>query len=122
MLALEGEFFKATKQHGGRDGYLGYMAPYCRIQRSGRFPMTGKEAAAKYFDEIKLAVIAWEGLDGGIAKSGELGYTYGRYEIRKTENGTEQAEKGYFTHVWKRDAKGAWKLVADVTSALPAGE
>src|SRR3546814_4081963 len=25
----------------------------------------------------------WEGIDGGVAASGELGYTYGRYEIKK---------------------------------------
>lgn len=118
MLARESKFFEAAKQQGGREGYIAHMTPYCRIQRSGRFPMIGREAAAKYFDEIRLAVVGWEGIDGGVSKSGELGYTYGRFEVKVTREGTEHNVKGYFTRVWKRDAQGDWKLVADVWNAL----
>jgi ketosteroid isomerase-like protein len=122
MMQLESEFLQAAQIRGGRDAYAAYMGQHCRIHRPGRFPIVGSEAAGEYFAGLKLAVTQWEGIDGGVAASGELGYTYGRYEIKKAENGAERTEKGYFTRVWKRDGKGNWKLVADVTNALPAGE
>lgn len=122
LMELEDEFFRAARKQAGRDAYVAYMAEYCRVHRSGNFPILGREAAGKYFAGQNLSVIAWEGIDGGVSASGELGYTYGRYEIRKTENGAVGTEKGYFTRVWKRDGKGNWKLVAEVTNALPAAQ
>ena len=118
MLALEAAFGKATKE-GGRAAYLSYLSPSCLLNRSGRFAMFGREAAGKYFDELNLVPVESEGIDGGVARSGEMGYTYGRFEVKVTRDGAERNVKGYFTHVWKRDAKGDWKLVADVINALP---
>jgi ketosteroid isomerase-like protein len=119
LMKLEDEFFEAARKQAGRDAYIAYMAEYCRLHRSWNFPILGREAAGKYFAGQNLSVTAWEAIDGGVSTSGELGYTYGRYEIRKTENGAERTEKGYFTRVWKQDGRGKWKLVADVTNALP---
>jgi ketosteroid isomerase-like protein len=120
LMKLESEFLKAATHHGGRDGYLGYMAGWCRVHRPRMFPIL-RQAAAQYFDSVKLEVVQWEGMDGGVAGSGELGYTYGRYEFKLTEGGAERREKGYFTRVWKRSAEGEWKLVAEVANPLPAG-
>jgi len=119
MLAVEAKFFTTVKNHGARDGYLAYLAPYGRLHRPQEFPMIGKEAVGKYIDGVKLVISDWQGMDGGVAKSGELGYCYGRFDARVTRDGQERAVKGYFTHVWKRDAKGDWKLVADVVNVLP---
>ncbi len=119
MMAIEEKFLKTATAHGAREGYLAYLAPYGRLQRTGQFPLTGKDAVAKYIDDIKLSITAWEGIDGGVARSGELGYCYGRFEVGMTREGAETVLKGYFTHVWKRDAKGDWKLVADVVNPLP---
>lgn len=118
MLEMEKKLEQAAKQNG-REGYLAMLGANCRVHRPGRFPMIGKEAAAKYFDEVKLGVLENEGIDGGVAQSGELGYTYGRFESKVTRDGAEGNVQGYFTHVWKRDVQGNWKLVADVTNALP---
>ena len=39
----------------------------------------------------------------------------------KGETSTPQpVEKGYYVHVWKRIEPGEWKVVLDVTTALPA--
>lgn len=122
LMRLEGAFFQAARNQGGDKAYVAYMADYCRIHRRGIFPVLGREAAGKYFAGQNLSVTQWEAIDGGVSASGELGYAYGRYEIKKTENGAEGTEKGYFTRVWKRDSKGNWKLVADVTNALPAAQ
>jgi len=122
LMALEGEFLTAATQHGYRDGYLGYLADYARIHRKGVFPITRKGAAGDYFGKQNLTLTAWEAIDGGVAASGELGYTYGRYEIQDNTASPAAVEKGYYTRVWKRDPAGMWKIVADVTSPIPPEE
>ncbi|MCI0402822.1 MAG: nuclear transport factor 2 family protein, partial [Acidobacteria bacterium] len=116
LLAQEGEFLKAATHHGYGDGYLGYLADYARIHRVGVVPITGKAAAGDYLGKQRVKLTAWEAIDGGVAASGELGYTYGRYELQDNGASPAKVEKGYYTRVWKRDPAGVWKIVADVTS------
>lgn len=116
LMKVEASFLASATKNGAHRAYVEFLAPHARVHRWGFFPFVGRDAALKYFDEIKLSIVQSEGIDGGISASSELGYTYGRYEIKKIVNGAERTEKGYFTHVWKRDAKGDWKLVADVNN------
>jgi ketosteroid isomerase-like protein len=122
ILELESRFRETLARQGMRDGYLSAVGERARLHRVKSLPVLGKKAIGDYFDSRKLTVVEWEGIDGGIAASGELGYAYGRYEIKHQEAGGEASEKGYFTHVWKRDGNGEWKLVADVTSPLDEGQ
>ncbi len=122
LMSLEGEFLKAATHQGYRDGYLGYLADTARIHRRGFHPITGKAPAGEFLAGLKVTLAAWEAMDGGVAASGELGYTYGRYELKPAETSTARVEKGYYTRVWKRDSAGAWKIVADVASPLPPEE
>jgi len=56
------------------------------------------------------------------ARSGDLAYITGTYEM--TENnagGKPQTDKGKYLEVWKKQADGSWKCVADMFSTnLPA--
>jgi ketosteroid isomerase-like protein len=119
ILELESGFGETLRRQGVRDGYLSTVAEHARVHRVKTFPILGKKAIGDYFANLKLEAVAWEGIDGGVAGSGELGYAYGRYQLESHEGGKDRTEKGYFTHVWKRNAEGVWKLVADVTSPLP---
>ena len=118
LMALEAKFAEATKQ-SAREGYAKFIGPNTRIHRPGRFPIIGPDALMKNIEETKLAILDWAGIDGQVAKSGELGFVYGRFEIKSTREGTERQLKGYYTHVWKRDAAGNWKLAAEVINPLP---
>src|SRR6202023_4231773 len=53
-----------------------------------------------------------------------LGYTTGPYVLRETGPGQRgEAQNGYYVTVWRRQADGAWKVVADLgaTTPPPAG-
>ena len=57
-----------------------------------------------------------EPLGADVSRSGDLGYAYGNYErIGDTP------EAGYYARVWKKDAKGDWRIVMDTVSPVPAG-
>ena len=52
--------------------------------------------------------LAFSPIGGDVAKSGELGYTFGKYELVGSEN---KKETGHYTHIWKRDERGRWTIV-----------
>lgn len=58
-----------------------------------------------------------------VARSGELGYVTGSYELSETdETGKPVTDKGKYLEVWKKQADGSWKCVIDMfNSDLPSG-
>lgn len=50
-----------------------------------------------------------------VARSGDLAYTQGTYEFAATgSSGAPIEDRGKFVVVWKKQADGAWKIVADI--------
>ena len=60
-----------------------------------------------------------------VAKSGDLGYTQGTYTMTTTDPKTKKpvTDKGKYAEVYKKQADGTWKAMADMDSSdipLPA--
>ena len=81
-----------------------------RIHRAGMMPITDRKDLASVVRPTKF-----EFIDGKIASSNDLAFTYGKY----TTVNEPEAETGYYVHVWRRNGSGEWKLVADIQNALP---
>lgn len=62
-----------------------------------------------------MSRVSWAPIDGRVSAAGDMAVTYGRY--REIDH-TPQTREGYYTHLWLRDAAGAWQLAYDI--ALPA--
>jgi len=59
-----------------------------------------------------------------VAKSGDLGYTQGDYQMTMTDPKTHKVVKDHGTYVttYRKQTDGSWKAVADIaTSAVPPG-
>jgi ketosteroid isomerase-like protein len=56
-----------------------------------------------------------------VARSGDLAYAQGTYVATANDaKGTPNTDRGKFVVVWKKQADGAWKIVADIfNSDLP---
>jgi hypothetical protein len=59
----------------------------------------------------ELATVSWEPLGSGVARSEDLGYTWGRYQ-RAAEAGAA-AEEGFYLRAWRRAPAGSWQLVIE---------
>ena len=79
------------------------------LLRDGVAPMTSAAAARAYLAGKPSATLT--PLGGDVARSGDLGYTYGSYAAGE--------EKGHYARVWVRDDAGAWKVGIDVVNPLP---
>ena len=66
--------------------------------------------------------VSWKPTQVDVAKSGELGYLHGTYEltIKDPKGGAPVHDTGKMVEVWKKQADGGWKCVADIyNSDLP---
>ena len=66
------------------------------------------------------ASLTWEPARVEMAASGDLGYTYGRYESRgKRPDGKVITRKGCYVTIWRKEKDGAWRVVLDIGSPDP---
>ncbi len=94
------------------DVYKRALASDGRVYRDGVMPMIGL-AAERWFAANADRRMTGESLNAEAAKSGDLGYTYGRYSLSAADpNG--DPERGHYVRVWTRTRSGQWKLAVDV--------
>ena len=104
---LDKVFLDSITKDGARQAYISRLDDQFRIHRKGIMPITEK-AALKDLNSWPTQV---EFIDGKIASSKDLAFTYGKY--------TAVDETGYYVHVWRVDRSGKWRLVVDVQNPLP---
>ena len=70
----------------------------------------------------------WKATKVEVSRSGDLGWVTGTYELSETDaSGRPIVDKGKYLEVWRKQADGSWKCVADMfntdlSSVAPAGE
>lgn len=64
----------------------------------------------------------WRATKVEVARSGDLAYVSGDYEFKEQDKGNPITDKGKYLEVWKKQADGNWKCVADMyNSDMSAG-
>jgi ketosteroid isomerase-like protein len=115
LLAAEGAFLAAATAESLGRAYGARLADEARVHRPGAMPVVGR-AALKEWANAQSGKQRGEALFADVARSGELGYTWGSYE------GIGDArEAGYFSRVWKKNERNEWRIVMDTVSPVPAG-
>ncbi len=86
----------------------------------------GREAISKLFAgffALPALKISWHPDRVDVARSGEMGYTSGAYEMSFNDpSGKMISDKGKYVTVWKKQADGSWKVMLDIFNTdLPMG-
>ena len=69
------------------------------------------------------ASLAWTPARAEVARSGDLGYTWGTYVLTRTRDGKETTRRtGKYLTIWRRGADGTWRVAADIGSPDPPPE
>jgi hypothetical protein len=69
------------------------------------------------------SLLTWEPQRAEVARSGELGWTWGTYEVRP--EGDLEAEPlayGKYVNVWRTQPDRTWKVIVDTGNSSPAPE
>ncbi|MCB2379017.1 nuclear transport factor 2 family protein [Hymenobacter sp. BT635] len=112
LPALDQQLTAAVEKQGVAAGYAPWLSAQARLLRETHAPLTTPAAIAAVLATDPARRFTAQG--SRVARSGELGYTYGTYLSVQTP-----ADQGGYLHVWQQEARG-WRLVAEVlTPATP---
>jgi len=123
LMALDREFDEATAARG-IDGWVEYFAPDGKMLPAGGNVIQGHEAIRALmgpsFADPNFS-LRWEPVYAEVSGSGDLGYTHGTFVVSHHDpDGNPVKSYGKYVSIWRKEADGSWKIVADLGTPSPA--
>lgn len=108
ILNADIAFSDMSRQVGMKKAFLRYIDEEGTLLRPDHLPLAGADA----IDFISILsdtayTLSWKPLHAEIALSGDLGYTYGIYELKLQDT----ILNGTYVNIWEKDKEGEWKFV-----------
>jgi len=132
LAKMEHDFCTLASEQGVPAAFAHFAAPDAAFFDVDPREHRGQEAVRlRLADFPPQAKLTWAPLQIDVAASGDLGYTWGRYEFRSPgADGRERVGGGFYLTIWKRQPDGSWKFAIDAGTpdqpkpppALPAEE
>lgn len=113
LLKFDDDFDKIYAKVKTPEVFMKNVLSGARFYREGQFPQTHSDSVKMILTQSKD--ISWKPMDGAVANSGDMGYTYGSYKLQKEASSSEE---GYYLRIWKKDNKD-WKIVIELLSPAP---
>jgi ketosteroid isomerase-like protein len=116
LLQADKDFAKAAAARGA-EGFLSFFAEDGTILPKDGAPLKGKAALGEAFRKTWAQPgysLAWMPLRAELARSGEIGYTYGTYERKRRAGGKPVIETGKYVTIWRKQEDGTWKVILDM--------
>ena len=114
LLNRDRQFSEESAKQGAAAAYTKFAGEAVRLFRNDHFPFVGKAAIAEALQGT-TGVLTWQSAFADASRSGDLGYSYGTYEVKT--DGVLSA-KGNYMRFWKKQG-GEWKVVLDVADPQP---
>jgi hypothetical protein len=110
LIESERAFAKMAVEKGTREAFLAFLADESLLFAPG--PVPGK---LFYRNRPTLPqVLSWAPDFADVAASGDLGYTSGPWEIRKSAITDPPSAFGHFNSIWRVQKDGTWKVEVDL--------
>ncbi len=119
------EDWSAAAQAKQADAWVAFYADDAVVLPPNNKMATSKEDIRKAITDL-LALpgltVSWQPTKSEAARSGDIAYTYGTYELTSNNaRGEPTSDYGKYSEVWKKQADGSWKCIVDMWSSdLPA--
>jgi ketosteroid isomerase-like protein len=109
LIAAEKAYAKLAGEKGFREASISVFADDAVIFAPSA--VNGK----KFWREAKKdPLISWRPSFASISRSGELGYTTGPWESRKSRDVEKPDAFGHFVTIWQKNKDNVWKVALDV--------
>ena len=122
IINTDKSFSKLSLEKGMYEAFLKYADDSVVKPRDGNFPIIGKKEMEKSFAGKPRPdfILSWQPVKVDVAASGELGYTFGNWEMKTTTNtGIDTVLFGNYVSIWKKQRDGSWKYVFDTGNDTP---
>lgn len=116
LAALDLAWTRDARSKGSAAAFARWAAPDVRFCRDLVAPVLGVRAGREMLLAIP-GVTLWNPQAQKVARSGDLGCTYGILERRRL--GGAAPDSAVYLHVWRRGADDRWKVALALESALP---
>jgi len=117
LLKTDQDFSQMSMEKGMKEAFLFYAADSVIMLRQGQFPLFGKAELIKHLKTVPDNQINLQWVPVVAEASGDLGYTFGKWELRFT--GKDTVEYGTYVTIWKKFPVGKWKYVLDGGNDTP---
>lgn len=111
LTEREKQFLTTWKTNPVPATYASFLAPHTRMQRQGHFPTTNADTIKAWIIQLHQT-LTWEAVGSGAASSGDLGFTYGLFEMQNDPKGS----KGHYVRIWKKQPADKWKIILEMMS------
>lgn len=108
-------FSHYSAEQGMQAAFLEFAAPDVVLIKPNMYPLVGHEKLKEHYmgrSDFSF-VLTWEPQFAKVAKSGELGYTYGYWKLTDKQN-TDEFSVGTYATVWVKQPDGRWKFVLNL--------
>lgn len=114
-LMKEDRAFGTSVQLDDPSKWSAFLAPDGTVLQSGVGEIQGPEAVEHMFtdaiDSATVTSLRWEPERAEVSRTGDLGYTVGRYLATGIDlAGNEITKEGTYVTIWRRQDDGEWKV------------
>ena len=111
LIEKDKEFSEYSIHHGLRNAFFEYADSAAVLLKPEMMPLKGTRSIYNYYNRVndRDLKLSWVPLDATIARSRDLGYTYGIWELSSPDS----IMRGTYVTIWKKDKNGEWKYVLD---------
>ncbi|MCW3128328.1 MAG: hypothetical protein JWO03_3986 [Bacteroidetes bacterium] len=112
LLNTDIDFSALSEEKGRNAAFIEYAADDATLLRPNSMPVTGKDSIihllAAHPDSLRK--LTWIPISSDVARSGEIGFTYGTYSLQIQG---KPHEEGTYCTVWHKDKNKKWKFILD---------
>lgn len=111
LIERDIQFSDYSQEYGIKKAFIEFADSAAVLLKPNRMPIKGSLSIRGYYkmlDDSRLN-LSWVPLEARIAKSRDLGYTYGIWELKSSDT----IENGTYVTIWRKDNNGTWKYVLD---------
>jgi len=120
LLDIDYEFARTSVKKGAAAAFYLYLADNAMQLPEGSLPIYGRSAIYETMKGDHYDLL-WTPVKAEIARSGELGWTWGKYVVVvRNDDGTETKMFGKYLNIWRKQADGKWKVIVDMGNASPS--
>ncbi len=120
LLDTDFEFARTSVKKGPSAAFYLYLADNAMQLPEGSLPIYGRTAIYEtmkgdYYD------LLWTPVKAEVARSGELGWTWGKYIVTVREaDGSTTNSYGKYLNIWRKQPDGKWKVIVDMGNKSPS--
>ena len=116
LMEQDRRFAALSAASGPAEAFRQFVHKDATLLTSQYDNVIGREAIFASMSQLpETTTLEWEPQDAGVAESGDMGWSWGRYtSLSLAEDGSEQESVGKYLNVWIRDKDGDWKVLMDL--------